>query len=148
MQHGPAASSGSNPKAPGSAGGYLLFQTYRHLLHVRSIITTTILSLSRSNKKCECKSIYSTARDGEAMQADGLEVGRSNKNPHDRQPARGAEFASAEPRRPSGGAFVMRVVGRGAEVYITANCAHRDRHSLPYPCRAIRSPWNIPPAPS
>src|SRR6202011_5005927 len=24
MQHGPAASSGSNPKAPGSAGGYLL----------------------------------------------------------------------------------------------------------------------------
>ena len=25
MQHGPAASSGSNPKAPGSAGGYLLF---------------------------------------------------------------------------------------------------------------------------
>jgi hypothetical protein len=23
MQHGPAASSGSNPKAPGSAGGYL-----------------------------------------------------------------------------------------------------------------------------
>jgi hypothetical protein len=24
MQHGPAASSGTNPKAPGSAGGYLL----------------------------------------------------------------------------------------------------------------------------
>ena len=24
MQHGPAASSGSNPKAPGSAGGYLV----------------------------------------------------------------------------------------------------------------------------
>jgi hypothetical protein len=28
MQHGPAASSGSNPKAPGSAGGYLL--RFRH----------------------------------------------------------------------------------------------------------------------
>jgi hypothetical protein len=27
MQHGPAASSGSNPKAPGSAGGYLLNHT-------------------------------------------------------------------------------------------------------------------------
>ena len=27
MQHGPAASSGSNPKAPGSAGGYLLPST-------------------------------------------------------------------------------------------------------------------------
>ena len=26
MQHGPAASSGSHPKAPGSAGGYLLPQ--------------------------------------------------------------------------------------------------------------------------
>jgi hypothetical protein len=57
----------------------LILETYRHLLHVRSIITTTILSLLRSNKKCECKSIYSTARDGEAMQADGLEVGRSIK---------------------------------------------------------------------
>jgi hypothetical protein len=33
MQHGPAASSGSNPKAPGSAGGYLLTQ----LGHERSI---------------------------------------------------------------------------------------------------------------
>ena len=62
---------------PGMAA--LIFQTYRHLLHVRSIITTTILSLSRSNKKCECKSVYSTARDGEAMQADGWEVGRSIK---------------------------------------------------------------------
>ena len=30
MQHGPAASSGSNPKAPGSAGGYLL--RFRHVI--------------------------------------------------------------------------------------------------------------------
>jgi hypothetical protein len=33
MQHGPAASSGSNPKAPGSAGGYLLAAlTAQHVL--------------------------------------------------------------------------------------------------------------------
>ena len=31
MQHGPAASSGSNPKAPGSAGGYLLITDYRDM---------------------------------------------------------------------------------------------------------------------
>ena len=36
MQHGPAASSGSNPKAPGSAGGYLLFAT-----RVSNFIQTT-----------------------------------------------------------------------------------------------------------
>jgi cytochrome P450 len=30
MQHGPAASSGSNPKAPGSAGGYLLIEAKRN----------------------------------------------------------------------------------------------------------------------
>jgi hypothetical protein len=30
MQHGPAASSGSNPKAPGSAGGYLPLTPWRN----------------------------------------------------------------------------------------------------------------------
>ena len=40
MQHGPAASSGSNPKAPGSAGGYLLVTTSAlSVLHRNLIIT-------------------------------------------------------------------------------------------------------------
>ena len=34
MQHGPAASSGSNPKAPGSAGGYLLGRLARMAKHL------------------------------------------------------------------------------------------------------------------
>src|SRR5260370_42026593 len=38
MQDGPAASSGSNPKAPGSAGGYLLHRSSGHVIHDNRII--------------------------------------------------------------------------------------------------------------
>jgi hypothetical protein len=41
MQHGPAASSDSNPKAPGSAGGYLLFQPTKAAAATAGPVTLT-----------------------------------------------------------------------------------------------------------
>ena len=49
MQHGPAASSGSNPKAPGSAGGYLPAIQTEALMQEPGVSKKTI----EINRQCE-----------------------------------------------------------------------------------------------
>ena len=94
----------------------------------------------------------------EAEKANELESTASNRLNHQQGTRLHAGFfiakllgalnwASSEPAGLPAGLLFGRGA-RHAEAYITANCAHWDRHSLPYPCRAIRSLWNIPPAPS
>src|ERR1700720_3167354 len=69
MQHGPAASSGSNPKAPGSAGGYLLIQTIPHRplpAGEKEVVKRLSGDLPTPTS---CKNQQTTARGNEARQA-------------------------------------------------------------------------------